>query len=890
MKTSLIFGRKSWTFGGALLLSAMITSVAGAQAAFNFSPGGFGANVCANSAPTAGCQIYTNGSPNLPTIVGNGVLRLNTATADQHASAWYNTPLPLNTGFTTAFQFNISGSPGDGLALVIQGDPAGTGAIGYTANGHNISYGNENVSGASGPGNAILNSLAVELDTYNNAEYHDPDGNHVAVQSCGPMPQTAAPSPSPNSADHTYICPDGLPALLGIQSLPAGSLLADGKTHTITVNYLPPGNCLELCNNFQVYLDSALLLQTTVDLSKKLILDANGAAYIGFTSATGAAVENNDIVSWSFSQLPLAPITITQPVQTTTTTFNFTPTLTATVDYSASGVSTSGVFMQSTVQSISDSDFTALVNNTPFQGSTCIRQDIGADPVTGKPTYACVTTTVLCTNSTSGTPAGANCTNGDAPGTIGTTNTFNSDPSQKPFTAPGYIMGKDTALSCGFAGNNGCKGLFSIFTGISGDPTVTGKTKNFNSVIVPIEGGPQPLTLATPAPLLNNSWTNQPVVLTLAGSDIVPSNNKGAFYPLPTVATITYNVTGANIPAAGAAGVITGPTGAITIPAASEGVTTVTYYSTDTSQTNEVVTTNSAGLISTALPTLTIKTDLTAPAVSCAAPAAVWSASDVSVPCSASDALSGLANPAQANFSLATAVPAGTETSGATTSTTTVYDVAGNHTNAGPFGPFLVDKKAPVISAITISPAAPVFGQAVTASYSCADGGSGVALCGSTNFAGVASTGTVTSSVDGSIGTHTFTVTATDAVGNTTSTPVTYTVAAGPQLSITPASIAFGTVKINTINAKLITVKNTGTAQVLFTSIKLTQTESDGGPGREFVMLNGCGSKLAVGKSCYVVIGFLADEVVSATGTVTFVDNVVGGPQTVAVSGNVVKK
>jgi hypothetical protein len=119
---------------------------------------------------------------------------------------------------------------------------------------------------------------------------------------------------------------------------------------------------------------------------------------------------------------------------------------------------------------------------------------------------------------------------------------------------------------------------------------------------------------------------------------------------------------------------------------------------------------------------------------------------------------------------------------------------------------------------------------------------------------------------------------------------VTYTVAAGPQLSITPSSIAFGTVKINTINAKLITVKDTGTLPVLFTSIKLTQTESDGGPGREFVMLNGCGSKLAVGKTCYVVIGFLADEVVSAAGTVTFVDNVVGGPQTVAISGNVVKK
>jgi hypothetical protein len=525
------------------------------------------------------------------------------------------------------------------------------------------------------------------------------------------------------------------------------------------------------------------------------------------------------------------------------------------------------------------------VNNTPFQGSTCLHQDLGQG------TFACVTTTDLCTTATNSTPAGSNC-----PGTlsalIGASNIFNADSTQKPIVAPGYVMGKDTALSCGAAALNDCKGLINIFTSIVGDPTITGKTKNFNSVLIPIQGVVQPSTLVTPAPLPNNFWVNQPVVLTLAGTEVVPITNLHPPVPLPAIVSINYRVTGANLPSP-ASGVITGPSGALTIPAAAEGTTVVTFSATDTSGTSEAIVTNTAGQVSTALPTFTIRTDKTAPVVNCTPPAALWQASDVSVPCAAADSGSGLANPSQASFSVATVVTAGTETSSAAIPAVTVFDVAGNSASQGPFGPFWVDKKPPVISGLAISPAAPVFGQAVTAGFNCSDGGSGVVLCGpagSSPIPATANTGTLTSPADGSAGTHTFTVNATDQVGNTTARSVTYTVSAGPQLSISPTSIAFGTVRKLSINARLITVKNTGTSPVTFSSIKLTQTESDGGPGREFVMLNGCGSGLAAQKSCSVLIGFLADEIVSAAGTVTFVDNAAGSPQQVQISGNVVKR
>ena len=887
MNTPLV-GRTLSAAAGLLLACGIFSGIAQGQAAFNLNPGGFtAANVCANSAsPAASCRVLTNGVPNLPTVISGGILRLNSATPDQHASAWYVTKQPLNTGFTTAFQFTISGSPGDGMAFVIQGDALGTGALGYDQNGHNIAYGNENVSAALGFGQAITNSLAVELDTYLNSEYGDPDGNHIAVQSCASTPSALAP----NSADHlNYVCPNSKSPTLALQSLPSGLSLSDGKTHTITVNYLPPGSCTSGCNNFSVYMDSQRILQITLDLAQQLALDGNGAAYIGFTSSTGAAVENADITSWSFSQLPLAPITIVQPLQGTSTTFNFTPTLTASVDYSQSNVSTSGVFMQSTVQSISDADYATLVSNTPFQGSTCLHQDLGSG------VYACVTTTDLCTTAANSTPAGSNCPNTGTAALIGASNIFTADPSQKPIVAPAYIMGSDTATSCA-ATDVACKNLINIFESFVGDPTITGKTKNFNSVLIPAEWVVQPSTTTDTVPMLNRTWANQPVVVNFHSSEIIPPKNTNPPSTLPSIIGINYSVTGANVPST-AAGTLPGPAGSITIPAAVEGTTIVTYSATDSSSTPEtIVTTDSSGLATTSLPSLTISIDKTAPLLNCTAPAAVWQITDVSVSCAASDAGSGLANPSQASFSVATAVASGTETNAATIPAVTVLDAAGNSAAQGPFGPFLVDKKTPVITGLAISPAAPVFGQSVTASYICSDGGSGVVRCGpagSPTIPAIATTGTLSSAADGSVGAHTFTVTATDLAGNSTQSSVNYTVSNQPPpltLTINPTSIAFGNVKILSLAARVITVKNPSKSPVLFSKISLAQTESDGGPGREFVMINGCGSKLNAGASCSIGIVFVADEIVSAAGTVTFMDNAQGSPQQVQITGNVVKR
>ena len=173
---------------------------------------------------------------------------------------------------------------------------------------------------------------------------------------------------------------------------------------------------------------------------------------------------------------------------------------------------------------------------------------------------------------------------------------------------------------------------------------------------------------------------------------------------------------------------------------------------------------------------VTIKRDANAPAIACASADGLWHATDTSIACTADDGMSQLDNASNSNFSLTTSVFPGTETSNAVTDSHTVCDNAGNCTTAGPISGNKVDKKAPT-KAIT----APVAGtyilnQSVTVNFDCTDGGSGVASCIATSANG--------SALDtASIGSKTFTVAATDNVGNSAAaSEINYTVGFGLQV------------------------------------------------------------------------------------------------------------
>ena len=181
------------------------------------------------------------------------------------------------------------------------------------------------------------------------------------------------------------------------------------------------------------------------------------------------------------------------------------------------------------------------------------------------------------------------------------------------------------------------------------------------------------------------------------------------------------------------------------------------------------------GNCSTAGPVGGIKVDRKAPGIDCDAPPPGWHAENARITCSATDGGAGL-TAADASFTLATEVAAGSETADAKTGTRSVCDRVGNCSTAGPVGGIKVDRKAP---GITISApgsgAVYLLDQGVNATFTCTDGGSGTSVC---QGSGRVDTSTV--------GNRSFSVTARDDVGNETTHTVGYVVTYGVQLLADP--------------------------------------------------------------------------------------------------------
>ena len=239
-------------------------------------------------------------------------------------------------------------------------------------------------------------------------------------------------------------------------------------------------------------------------------------------------------------------------------------------------------------------------------------------------------------------------------------------------------------------------------------------------------------------------WNNSDVTVSMSGT----ASTGG-----PAVTTLTYTQTGA---------VTAGPatvTGSATqVIVTQEGATSV------------AVTANDAFKNTSTPAILTVRIDKTAPNVSCQGPDGAWRATDVSLGCTASDAVSGLAVSADSSFSLMTTVPNGTETASASTDLHQVFDVAGNVTTAGPIAGNKIDKKAPAIAIAVPAGATYIVNQPVAANYSCVDGGSGLASC-----AGPVANATALDTTQP--GTVNFVVNATDNVGNGSTAAASYTVA-----------------------------------------------------------------------------------------------------------------
>ncbi len=228
------------------------------------------------------------------TLLGNAastsnVLRTTSAAANEVGAAWYNTAVNVAGGFDTSFQFQITNregwtpdwslipgsTGGDGFAFVIQG--VNTSQIGAYASGLGYFY--------------IPDSLAVEFDTWQNIpSYCEPSGNHIAVQSEGVLP---------NRPEHCtgsdFNGPYANPTL-GITTV--GPDMSNGAIYNVHIHYTP-GDLAIYFNDM-----NTPILNVAVDLATKLNLPQGTNAFVGFTSSTGGAFENHDIVNWSFTNVP----------------------------------------------------------------------------------------------------------------------------------------------------------------------------------------------------------------------------------------------------------------------------------------------------------------------------------------------------------------------------------------------------------------------------------------------------------------------------------------------------------------------------------------------------------------------------------------------------------
>jgi hypothetical protein len=203
-----------------------------------------------------------------------------------------------------------------------------------------------------------------------------------------------------------------------------------------------------------------------------------------------------------------------------------------------------------------------------------------------------------------------------------------------------------------------------------------------------------------------------------------------------------------------------------TVAVGAGGTSTITFRATDVAGN-----TSADG-------THVVRLDDSPPTVDCGLVDTQWHDTNVSRTCTASDAGSGLADAADASFTLATDVTDGAASAAAPTATREVCDAVGNCTTAGPLT-FMVDRADPTISIASPLDGADVArGDALVADFACADVGSGVAAVdctatiGSTSFADGATLPTATG------GSFTLTVSAVDGAGNQATASATYHVAA----------------------------------------------------------------------------------------------------------------
>ncbi|WP_138678589.1 lectin-like domain-containing protein, partial [Candidatus Accumulibacter phosphatis] len=160
-----------------------------------------------------------------------------------------------------------------------------TGLLGIRICGDHLTFTIQTVSntaGGAGGGigyQGILTSVGIEYDTYNNGSFgNDPDGNHVGIDLGG--------------------------NILSVQTASVATRMNNGNVWYSWVDYDGTTDNLEIRLSQSSTRPLSALLTRNVDLATVL---GTTNAFVGFTSGTGSAWGEHDILSWEFRDT-FAPI------------------------------------------------------------------------------------------------------------------------------------------------------------------------------------------------------------------------------------------------------------------------------------------------------------------------------------------------------------------------------------------------------------------------------------------------------------------------------------------------------------------------------------------------------------------------------------------------------
>lgn len=194
-------------------------------------------------------SFKVNGSAKL---LQDNEYRLTEALPDQSGSIWFGNYLNLDSDFNLEFEIYLGTSDGgaDGLAFVLQQSPEGTAA--------------KSIGGGLGY-RGITPSVEVEYDTWQNPNYNDPGGDHIALNRNG---------------DVIHNGPGEVVAPVTVSNM------EDGKYHATRIEWTAATHTLRVYWNGE----ASPRIEKVFDM-KNLVFGDNPYVYWGWTGSTGG--QNN---------------------------------------------------------------------------------------------------------------------------------------------------------------------------------------------------------------------------------------------------------------------------------------------------------------------------------------------------------------------------------------------------------------------------------------------------------------------------------------------------------------------------------------------------------------------------------------------------------------------